>query len=181
MNLLSNVEIMLLQIIYQYEKITGYDINKYVISLKYRDWADIGKTSIYTGLKKLEKKELVISFIDLEKKGKGPLPRRYSITHTGSEILKQEMNDILMRSREREKRFDLVISGIQILDTSEIVLAFEKRIEYLQLEFKRISQESVEQNNCIPLGGKILYMHILGSINSEIKYSKSIIKYFDGI
>lgn len=75
----------------------------------------------------------------------------------------------------------MVISGIQILDTSEIVLAFEKRIEYLQLEFKRISQESVEQNNCIPLGGKILYMHILGSINSEIKYSKSIIKYFDGI
>ena len=181
MNLLSNVEIMLLQVIYQYEKITGYDINKYVISLKYRDWADIGKTSIYTGLKKLEKKELVISFIDIKKTGKGPLPRKYSITPIGTKTLKQEMIDVLETSREREKKFDLVISAIQILKTSEIKNAFERRIEYLQAEFERISQESIDQNDCIPLGGKILYMHILGSIKSEIAYSKSVIKYFEEI
>ena len=49
---LSNVELMLLEIISQAKEISGYRIGKLVEERQYRVWADIGTTSIYTGLEK---------------------------------------------------------------------------------------------------------------------------------
>ena len=70
---LSNAELMLLEIISQAKEISGYAIGKLVEERQYRVWADIGTTSIYTGLEKLKRKGLVTSRLDTAKRGKGPL------------------------------------------------------------------------------------------------------------
>lgn len=65
---LSNVEFMLLQMIAELDQASGYDINKLIDQRGYRQWANIGTTSVYAGLKKLNEKELVES----EPTGKNP-------------------------------------------------------------------------------------------------------------
>ena len=75
MRRLTNVEMVLLQIIAEKEGISGYGINQIVKERGYREWADIGMTSIYVGLKKLEDKKLVKFKIHTGKIGKGPVPK----------------------------------------------------------------------------------------------------------
>ena len=179
MDSLTNAELMLLQIIKEHNEITGYEINKYVISVGYIEWADIGKTSIYTGLKKLEKKSLVTSFIAVDKMGKGPIPRKYSITTEGEKILKEEMIRAISTSREREKRFDLALSAIQILSKQEMINALDQRIIYLSSEKERINEDYIEQKECLPLGGNILYERILKSIDNEIESTQNIKNYLN--
>ena len=175
MKVLTDTQLMLLQIIHENTEITGYDINKLVIDLKYRDWADIRKTAIYTGLKALKTRGFVKTFIDINKTGKGPIPRKYSITDIGKTELKKEMIKTIEVSREREKRFDLVISSIQILSYQEILDAFDQRIIFLKSEFNRVAKDSIEHKDCIPLGGQLLYSHIISSLENEILFSETTI------
>ncbi len=181
MEFLTNAELMLLQIIKEHNEITGYEINKYVISVGYIEWADIGKTSIYTGLKKLEQKDFVRSIIAVDKTGKGPIPRKYTITTEGEITLKQEMIKAISTSREREKRFDLALSAVQILSKQETIDALDHRIEYLSSEKQRVSKDYKKQDECLPLGGKILYERILKSIDDEISSTRDILDYLNGI
>ena len=179
LGILTNAQLMLLQVIHEYIVITGYDINKHVLNLKYKDWADIGKTSIYTGLKILQEKKYVTSFIDMDKTGKGPLPRKYSLNEEGKVILKSEMIYTIENSREREKRLDLVISALQILSFQEITSAFDRRILYLNSEVFRINKDFEDQKNCLPIGGEFLYSRILSSLRNEIEFSKTVLQYFE--
>jgi DNA-binding PadR family transcriptional regulator len=55
---LTNVEIALLQLIREKKLVSGYEIDALIEERGYRNWAGIGKTSIYNTLKKLKKKSL---------------------------------------------------------------------------------------------------------------------------
>lgn len=76
MHPISNVEFMLLQMIEECSQASGYDIKKLVERRGYREWANIGMTSIYGGLKKLRDKGWIIPEEFSGKSGKGPMPNR---------------------------------------------------------------------------------------------------------
>jgi DNA-binding PadR family transcriptional regulator len=176
MKVLTNAELMILQIIRILGQVSGYNINLFVDKMGYRKWADIGKTSIYSALKKLEKKELVLLFIDTEKTGKGPTPKKYSITDVGCKALKREMISTIKTSKNRCIRLDLVISCIEIFTNTEILQSFEDRKAYLNTELERVSAEYDEQYNCITPGGKLLFQHIIINVENEIKFADMMIK-----
>ncbi|MEI7850022.1 MAG: PadR family transcriptional regulator, partial [Chloroflexota bacterium] len=90
---LSNVEFALLQLISEQAELSGYMISRLIEERGFREWADIGETSIYIGLEKLNKKEFVEFYIDIDKQGKGPLPKKFTLTDKGKEILKEEILD----------------------------------------------------------------------------------------
>lgn len=48
---ITNVEFMLLQIICERKEASGYEINQLIKERGYREWVDMGTTSIYVGLK----------------------------------------------------------------------------------------------------------------------------------
>jgi DNA-binding PadR family transcriptional regulator len=116
----TNVEMVLLQIIAEKEGISGYGINQIVKERGYREWADIGMTSIYVGLKKLEDKKLVKSKINTSKTGKGPMPKIFYLTEKGKEVLSAEVLLILSGSRERERIFDLGVAGIPFVAPKKV-------------------------------------------------------------
>jgi len=168
---LKNSELMLLQLITIYKNISGYEINKYVINAEYHKWANIGQTSIYTGLRALQKKKYIISELALEKQGKGPLPYKFKITSTGKTALHKEMLDILSRSRENNVKFRLVLSAIQLIEPAEAVEALKHRITFLKSEYNRISDEFIDRAECLEQGPNFLYQHILhSSIQQHIHY-----------
>jgi len=174
---LSNVKFMLLQIIRQMGEISGYGIDKIVKEREYRKWADVGTTSIYAGLKKLEKKQLVKSYIDTEKRGKGPLPKKFKLTRKGRNALNKEILDSLSYTRARDHRFDLAFAAIPCVKPEEVIEALQRRKEFLSEAAEHVEKrfESLGGEN-LPINIKALFKHPLFLIKHELRFIDSLIK-----
>lgn len=170
MFLLNNNEYMILSLVWETEKASGYQINAIVSNRGYREWADIGMTSIYKTLKKLEQKDLVTSQITTNKTTQGPAAKEYSLTEKGWSLLIEETKRGLSETRERDRRFDLGLSMIDILPQKKALGLIEKRKLYLESEQKRLSEIYVNQQQSISFSGALLFRHTLQFIRSEILF-----------
>jgi DNA-binding PadR family transcriptional regulator len=174
---ITNVELMLLQIICEQKTVSGYEINQLIKERGYREWGDIGTTSIYVGLKKLSDKQLVNSYIDTTKQGKGPMPRKFEVTDNGVKLLKQNTLESLSSSRERDNRFDLALAGIPFLTTEEVWAALQKRKGFLSEVAKNINIKFESQGGRrLPVHVQALFRHPLVLIKNEIEFMDILIK-----
>ena len=173
---LSNVEFALLQLITENGELSGYEINKLIDQRGYREWADIGETSIYSGLDKLNKKELVEFYIYADKQGRGPLPKKFKLTDKGKETLKDEVLGALSTTRERDRRFDLALASIPFITPEEAVIALSKRKEFLASESERLNNKLESQGGKnLPFHVKALFKHPLVFIDTEIVFVDELI------
>ena len=172
----SNAELMLMQLICESANRTGYEINNWVKELGYNRWAGVGKTSVYNGLNKLISKGFLESHVNSNKIGKGPLPTCYNITDTGKITLKQDMLETIQTARERDQRFDLIVSAIHLLQNTEIYDAFSLRKTFLSEEYNRLLVDYEEQKDCIHEGGKLLYERMLMSLENDLKVADLILE-----
>ena len=174
---LTNVQFIILQIIYERKKVSGYEIDQWIEGRGYREWADIGTTSIYTGLAKLGKKRLVSSYLDTAKYGRGPLPRKFSITPAGTQVLRQEIILSLSSSRERDYRFDLAFAAIPMLATQEVTAALQQRKEFLAAAAAHMNALFQAQGGpALPLNMRALFQHPILFIQREMEYVDSLIQ-----
>lgn len=173
---LSNIEFMLMQIIWELETASGYRINQIIIERQYKNWADIGTTSIYVGLDKLNRRGLVcFEFMD-KKSGRGPVPKLFMLTPEGKEILKEEVIKSLNFSRERDRRFELALAASPIIKTGEFRKVLFLRIDFLRKSHKTLKQKFKEDGgNKLPLHVKVLFEHSLFLISNEIDFTGRII------
>lgn len=176
MQILSNVEFMLLQIIAEYRQASGYDIKKLVDQRGYREWTNIGTTSIYAGLKKLSDKGWIASLEADEKSGKGPLPTRFSLTEAGMLKLRNEILDSLSSARERDNRFDLGLAALPFIGKEEAITALQKRLDFLGQASIQIRQKYESQGGVnLPLNVRALFLHPISLIESEQGFVASLI------
>ncbi len=173
----SNVEFILLTLVHEKKKITGYQLNSLIEERGYKEWADIGTTSIYTGLKKLKQKGYVTSATDKYKKGRGPKGINYMMTPEGLSLLKTEVLQGLSTTRERDRKFDLAVSAMSVLSFTEILKALSRRTLYLRQEFERIHQKYEIQGDRLPLSAELLFRHTFTFIENEVKFVEEMITY----
>lgn len=173
--MISHNEFMLLAIINEQELISGYRLNQIIEYRGYRSWADIGSTSIYINLKKLVQLKLIEGTVSIDKKTKGPSSILYKCTKEGLLTLKETTVESLQSSRERERRFDLALSTINILSKIEIKGALIKRISMLSSEKNRIRLVQINQKSVISLQGDLLFERTLNFIEREIEYTNDLI------
>lgn len=173
---LSNVEFMLLQMIAECRQASGYDIKKLVDRRGYREWANIGTTSIYLGLKKLNDKGWIASEKSDGKSGKGPMPYRFALTEAGMAALRNEILDSLSSSRERDNRFDLGLVALPFVGKDEAVEALRKRLDFLQQTSIQIRKKYESQGGVrLPLNVRALFLHPISLIESEQAFVASLI------
>ncbi len=173
---LSNVEFALLQLISENGELSGYMISRLIEERGYREWADIGDTSIYTGLDKLNINEFVKFYVDTDKRGKGPLPKKFNLTNKGKKILKEEVAEALSATRERDRRFDIALAAIREIDPKDAVQALEKRKLFLSTEMQRINTKFIQQDGqALPKHVQILFKHPLILIRAELEFMDEII------
>ncbi|MBT3756740.1 MAG: PadR family transcriptional regulator [Candidatus Cloacimonetes bacterium] len=171
----SNAELMLMQLICESPNRTGYEINNWVKKLGYNRWAGVGKTSVYNGLSKLISNEYLTSHVNVNKTGKGPLPTCYNITQKGKTTLKQDMLETIQTARERDKRFDLIVSAIHLLSKNETVTSFTIRKKFLSSEHNRLSGSYEENKSCFHEGGMLLVRRMLMSIENDLNFADLIL------
>ena len=173
---LSNIEFVLAQIIWELEAASGYRINKVIIERQYRNWADIGTTSIYTGLERLSRKRFIDSKFMDKKSGRGPVPKLFKLTPLGKKILKEEVVKSLNFSRERDRRFELALAASPILKADEFRKALLSRIDQLKESYKEIEKKFKEDGgNKLPMHVKALFEHSFFLISNEIDFTGKLI------
>ena len=109
---LTNVEMALLQLIGEKGIVSGYELNKLIKERGYRNWAGIGKTSIYNTLRRLEKKQFIKTAVYPKKAGKGPVPKKHSMTRTGFRALRKETLTALSGGSRGGNAFELALASI---------------------------------------------------------------------
>lgn len=177
---ISNVEFALLQLIAENNNISGYEINKLVEERGYKEWANIGATSIYTGLEKLNKKNLVAFYVHVQKQGKGPLPKKFKLTAEGKKVLRHEILEALSSTRKRDQRFDLALASIPFLTPREAMEALNRRKRFLSSELARIKIKLEPQGGQnLPFHIRALFKHPLVLIGAELGFIDEIISFLD--
>jgi len=172
---ISNVEFILLSLIHENQKISGYGLNTLIEERGYREWADIGTTSIYIGLKKLKQKGYVTSATDRYKKRKGPKGVNYTITPEGLALLKTEVQQGLSTTRERGGRFMLAVSALPVLPLKDVLEALVQRKAYLRQNFERVNQKYEQQRAYLPLSAELLFRYSFAAIEHEISFTEEMI------
>lgn len=172
---ISNVEFILLSLIYEQPKITGYRLNSLIDERGYREWADIGATSIYTGLKKLKTKECVTSATDRYKTGRGPKGVKYALTDAGVSLLKAETELGLSKAREQGGRFMLALSALIVLEPDVARNALERRIACLQQDHTRLQSKYEQQKAFMPFHVQLLFRYSFESILNEVAVTQKLL------
>jgi DNA-binding PadR family transcriptional regulator len=166
----TNVEMALLEVIKEKSETTGYEIGQIIEKRGYRDWANIGKTSIYTGISKLKNKGFITVITLKKKEGKGPLPNIISLTKLGEKVLYEEIKNALL-SQKNLPLYYLGIAGIRLLK-KDVALQILKQREIINkkiiVEIGNIFERKGGER--LPLEAKALFEHPILLIKSDNQF-----------
>lgn len=135
---ISNLEVAILGLLCERPHY-GYEIEKTIEERNMRNWTDIGFSSIYYVLKKLEEKELIRSKVEVVENK--PSRKVYTVTDEGYSVMKEKVKQLLSGFERVISAFDLGLMNMSLLDTGEVIECFE---QYL----RSIDDTLVFLNNC---------------------------------
>ncbi len=123
----------------------GYDIEKIIEDRGFREWADIGFSSIYYVLNKLEKDGLVLGQL-APAQGKGAARKIYHLTSQGKHQHKEAVLQALSTPQRRTSLFLLGFANIPALNEDELRTALREYAEALEQESERLKHKAVSQD-----------------------------------
>ncbi|MDO5835881.1 MAG: PadR family transcriptional regulator [Methanobacterium sp.] len=174
MRIISDLEAAILGLLYE-EPQYGYQLEKTIEGWGMRNWTQIGFSSIYYVLKKLEKKELVTS--KLEKVEGKPSRKVFTITEMGKNSMKEKLTDILSWNKKLINPFDLGLAYLNCLDPEEIIECLENYLESAQgrIKFLESSVKTQEQMGA-PYHMVALFSRPLSGLKTEMEWIKDFIE-----
>jgi len=140
-----------------------------------RNWTQIGFSSIYYVLKKLEKKELVESKLETVE-GK-PSRKVFTITELGRETMKDKVSNLLSWNKKLISPFDLGVAYLNYLQPKEVIECLENYMESAsgRIKFLESSVKMQEELNS-PYYVVALFSRPLALLKTEMDWVEQFIK-----
>lgn len=120
----------------------GYTIEKIIEERGMRHWTDIGFSSIYYVLKRLENRNLIAS--SCKQQENKPSRKIYTITHEGEHQMKAKVSALLSQHQRIVSPFDLGIAHLQMLSAPETIACLNERLKALDKAIERISVHRIQ-------------------------------------
>lgn len=173
MNYLINTEFALLGLILERQPVSGYRLNRLIGERGFDQWAGLGSTSVYTGLKKLKNKGLIRLVTDESKQGKGPPPKKATLTRSGGQVLVREALAALALPRPSAGRFELALAVLDALDPAAAARALDERLAGLETDRER--QAAMSRTGGGPgLAPGVLFEHSLSQIDGAHAFTRRL-------
>jgi DNA-binding PadR family transcriptional regulator len=171
---MTDAELAILSIVAE-GPIYGYDIQTIITQRALRVWTNIGVSSMYYVLEKLEQQGLI------ESKGaqhvQGPARRQYRITPAGFGVMQTAVADLLSTPREYASGVELGLANLHVLRSSQIRTAL---ITYQQELGSRLAQtrERLRQleSSQPPFNVDAMFEHRLAMLEAELAWIDSFIE-----
>ena len=171
---ISDLEAAILGRLYE-EPQYGYQLEKTIEGWGMRNWTQIGFSSIYYVLKKLEKKELVKS--KLEKVEGKPSRKVFTITDLGRNTMKEKLVDLISWNKKLINPFDLGLAYLNYLEPQKVVECLENYLESAQGRIKFLeSSVKMQEELDAPYYVVALFSRPLTSLKTEIEWVKKFIE-----
>ena len=140
---MKNAEMAILSLIAEAPR-HGYEIEELIEARGMREWTDIGFSSIYYLLKKLEKGEFITS--ELQEASRGPARKVYSLTGSGRAALRTAVVECLSVPQRDFASLQLGLALLPVLKTEEAVAALQQHRRTLNAELTRLrSRKEADQ------------------------------------
>ncbi|MBM4240315.1 MAG: PadR family transcriptional regulator [Euryarchaeota archaeon] len=169
-----DLEAAVLGLLYE-EPQYGYQLEKTIEGWGMRNWTQIGFSSIYYVLKKLEKKELVESKME-KVKGK-PSRKVFTITELGRQTMKEKITDLLSWNKKLISPFDLGLAYLNYLEPPEVIECLENYVESANGRIKFLeSSVKMQEELGAPYYVVALFSRPLANLKTEIEWVKEFIE-----
>ena len=140
---MTNAELAILSLIAEQPR-HGYDIEQVIEQRGMRDWTEIGFSSIYYLLNKLEKDGMVKSRLE-QSVGKGPARKVYSITAEGNRAHTQGALAALSTRPSSAKPFLLGLSNLPVIPREQLIKALNTYAVQLEESLIHMRERAGEQ------------------------------------
>ena len=173
---MTNAELAILSLISEVPH-HGYEIEQIIKQRGMREWTEVGFSSIYYLLKKLEKANFVESEL-VATHGRGKSRRVYQITPEGRKILHETILDVLSHP---QKNFPAVLLGIANMSfiSAEQVKASLRTYRNDVAERLAYIQTKADEKKKRPKQLKYLFEYSLFMLDAEIKWVEMMLEDLD--
>ena len=169
MTLLSPTETIILGIVAE-QPTHGYDINKVLEIRNVRKWADIGFSSIYYVLDKLESKKLVTSDTSSGKEQK-----KYSITNLGKSTLTGQSASFIANRYPAYTHLMTGLAASGSLRYDELLSNLKERLKLLQSDLVNL-KIAQERSGSVNNQARMLFELSIALLKAEISWIKKEIE-----
>lgn len=152
----------------------GYEIEKVIEDRGMREWTEIGFSSIYYLLKKLEKKGLVEGNVE-PAAGRGPATRVYYLTEDGGLAWREAIVDVLSTPRGSNNPFLIGLANLPGLSEAEALATLRHYQD--ELSKRRIQvRNKAEEQRPLPHHVETMFDYSLAMIEAEYEWVTGLIK-----
>jgi DNA-binding PadR family transcriptional regulator len=123
----------------------GYDLDRTIDERGMRNWTQIGFSSIYYVLKRLEKGGLISS--ELETVEGKPSRRNYTITGSGLEAMREKIVNVLSNCPKLISPFDLGLANLDLLTGPEAIECLREHMESLEKRTEFLNRSIAESRS----------------------------------
>ena len=170
---MTNAELAILSLIAEQPR-HGYDIERVIKARGMRDWTEIGFSSIYYLLNKLEKDGLIHSQLQ-EPEGKGPARKVFKITQRGKEVQIEGALAALSTPQSGSVPFLLGLSNYPILPREQVLSALKSYANQINTRLDHLL-EQVEEQRPLPYFVEAMFEYSRILAQAELDWVENFIQ-----
>ncbi len=150
--------------------IHGYAIESVITERGLRGWTNIGTSSLFYVLQKLERQGLLTSTLPPQPEA-DQAGRQYRITPAGYGVLQTAIADLLSTPRDYSNGFELGLANLHVLPPEQIRTAFTAYTQELEtrLHQMRVRRDRV-QNSPVPLNITAIFDRHIALLGTELTW-----------
>jgi DNA-binding PadR family transcriptional regulator len=168
---MTNAELAVLSLVGERPR-HGYEIEKVIEERGMREWTEIGFSSIYYLLKKLERQGLVES--TLTEAARGPARKVYHVTPAGRDVLRAGLLEALSVPRRWYPPLQLGLANLPAIPPDEAVRALQRYREALEQRLMGLKARR-ESQGPLPYFVDAMFDHSVALIQAEIAWVERFI------
>ena len=175
---MTNSELAILSLIVEKSR-HGYEIEQVIEEREMRNWTEVGFSSIYYVLKKLEKKGFVEGQIE-KPIGKGPARKVYHITTAGLEGYHKATMEALSNPIPPYSAFLLGLSNLQGIPAEDALLALNQYRQKMTERAEYLRKRWDAHVSRLPFNVNALFDFSMTLIDAELSWVTSFIHQLEG-
>jgi len=153
----------------------GYQIEQVIEEREMREWTELGFSSIYYLLNKLENKELIASRLE-QTSGRGPARKVYSITKDGWKTCQRGILEALSEPSRPPSMFLLGMSNLPAVPRAEALAALQHYAASLAERREHLQERMNIGQGTIPFHVGAMFDYSLTMIQAELAWLEKFIQ-----
>ncbi len=171
---MTNAELAILGLVLEKPR-HGYEIEQVIEERGMREWTEIGFSSIYYLLNKLEKAALIESQLT-PPVGRGPARKVYTTTPAGADAWRTATLEALSTASQPSSQFLLGLSGIPGLSTAEAIATLRQYQQQLHVRLQQLEERQTQSAPGTPLFLSGMFTYSAALAQAELDWINDFIQ-----